>query len=190
MKIWLTGGSGSGKSAVAALFAAAGYRLIDADAIAKEIAEPAGAAYPEILAAFGPAYLLPDGRLDRRKLGQAVFADGEKLAVLNRITHKYIIEEMQKRAEGTKNAVMDAPLPNTFGVPCDKTLFVTAPAAMRLSRIMARDGISEAAAKARLAAQVDDAVYEETADAVLVNAGDWTETERAAQQYIKDWFSN
>lgn len=190
MKIWLTGGSGSGKSAVAALFAAAGYRLVDADAVSREIAAPGGSAFPEILAAFGPAYLLPDGSLDRRKLGQAVFADAEKLAVLNRITHKYIIEEMQKRAADAKNVVMDAPLPNTFGVPCDKTLFVTAPAAVRLTRIMARDGLSEAAARARIEAQATDAEYEKTADAVLVNGGSWDETARAAQKYIKDWFSN
>lgn len=189
MKIWLTGGSGSGKSRIAALFAAAGYVLVDADAISKEIAEPGGAAFPELLEAFGPEFLLPDGRLDRRALGEAVFADPARLAVLNGITHKYIIEEMIKRSAGEKNVVMDAPLPNTFGVPCDKTLFVTAPQAVRVARIMARDGISGEAARARIDAQVPDAVYEKTADAVLQNGGDFEEAAEKAKKLIKEWYS-
>ncbi len=189
MKIWLTGGSGSGKSRIASLFAASGFVLVDADAISRKIAEPDGAAYPELLAAFGPDFLLPDGRLDRRALGQAVFTDPERLTVLNQISHKYIIEEMIRQGAGKKNVLMDAPLPNTFGVPCDKTLFVTAPQEVRIARIMARDGISEEAARARIEAQVPDAVYEKMADAVLYNSGTFEETAEKAKKLIKEWYS-
>lgn len=189
MKIWLTGGSGSGKSAVAALFAQNGYKIIDADRIAREIAEPEGGAYGEILDAFGKEFLLPDGRLDRRRLGRAVFGDAEKRALLNRITHKYIIEEMLRQSAEEKNAVMDAPLPNTFGVPCDKTLYVTAPKAVRIERIMARDALSREDAKARIGAQDGDAVYRSMADAVLENDGDMAALAQKAEQYIKEWFT-
>ncbi len=189
MKIWLTGGSGSGKSVIAAQFAAAGYTLIDADAISREITAPGGAAYAALVAEFGTEYLLPDGQLDRRKLGQTVFADPEKLAVLNRISHKYIIEEMIKRSEGEKNVVMDAPLPNTFGVPCDRTLFVTAPKAIRIGRIMARDGIAEKTVRDRLESQVSDAEYASAADAVLMNDGTPDATAKKAEHYIKEWFT-
>lgn len=189
MKIWLTGGSGSGKSAVAALFAENGYKIIDADRIAREIAEPGGGAYREILAAFGEEFLLPDGGLDRRKLGRAVFGDAEKLALLNGITHKYIIEEMLRQSAGEKNAVMDAPLPNTFGVPCDKTLYVTAPKDARVCRIMVRDALSRADAEARIGAQDGDAVYRGMADAVLENNGDMATLARKAEVYIKEWFT-
>lgn len=189
MKIWLTGGSGSGKSVIAAQFAAAGYLLVDADAISREIAEPNGAAFAELVDTFGTEFLLPDGRLDRRRLGQAVFSDSEKLAVLNRISHKYIIQEMIKRSEGKENVIMDAPLPNTFGVPCDKTLFVTAPKPVRICRIMARDGISEEAAQSRIEAQVSDEEYARTADAVLVNDGTPREAADKAEQFIKEWFT-
>ncbi len=189
MKIWLTGGSGSGKSAVAALFAKKGYKIIDADRIAREIASPGGGAYRELLEAFGSEFLLPDGGLDRRRLGRAVFGDAEKLALLNRITHKYIIEEMVRQSEGEKNAVMDAPLPNTFGVPCDKTLYVTAPPAVRVERIMARDALSKADAAARIGAQDSDAIYRSTADAVLENDGDMAALAEKTEQYIKEWFT-
>jgi len=189
MKIWLTGGSGSGKSAVAALFAKNGYKIIDADRIAREVVQPEGSAYGELLEAFGTEFLLSDGSLDRRRLGRAVFRDAQKLALLNRITHKYIIEEMVRQSEGEKNAVMDAPLPNTFGVPCDKTLYVTAPPAVRIKRIMERDALSEADAKARIRAQDNDAVYRSGADAVLENDGDMAALTEKAEHYIKEWFT-
>ena len=189
MRIWLTGGSGSGKTEVAALFAAAGYRVVDADRIAREVAEPFSRAYGEILAAFGTEICLSDGRLDRRALGNMVFSDKEKLAVLNAITHPYIIEEMEKESEGAKNVVYDAPLPNTFGVRCDKTLYVTAPQKVRIERISARDGISPEEAKARILAQSADAVYREGADAILQNDGGKKALFEKTQHFIKEWFS-
>lgn len=189
MKIWLTGGSGSGKSYIASLFSKAGYLLVDADRIAREIARPGGAAFSALVDAFGEDYLLPDGTLDRKKLGDAVFANPEKLQLLNGITHKYIIEEMERQAEGAKNVIMDAPLPNTFGVPCDRTLVVTAPLSLRVQRIMARDGISEAQAQARIGVQISDDAYIAMADGVLTNDGDMESVARAAAKYIKEWFS-
>lgn len=189
MRIWLTGGSGSGKSVVAALFQKRGFLLVDADAISRKIAEKGTAAYREIIAAFGEGFLLPSGELDRRALGNAVFGDEEKLAVLNGIMHKFIIAEMCDRADGEKNVIMDAPLPNTFGVAVDKTLVVAAPQGLRAARIMQRDGITEEEAQRRLSAQAEDAEYIKNADAVLINDGDRTALEKAAETYIKEWYT-
>ena len=189
MVIWLCGGSGSGKSVLASLFRENGYKIIDADKIARESVLPEKAAYGEIVTAFGKEFLNPDGTIDRRKLGRAVFADGEKLAVLNRITHKYIIEEMLSEAEGEKNVVCDAPLRNTFGVPCDKTLYVTAPEEVRVLRIMARDGISRTEAENRIGAQSGENEYLSDADAVIVNDGDVAALMEKATKFIKEWYS-
>ncbi len=189
MKIWLTGGSGSGKSVVAARFRDFGYTVIDADKIARQVVSPGEDAYGEILAYFGKDFLLPDGALDRKKLGAAVFADKEKLGVLNAITHKYIIKEMMRLGEGEKNALFDAPLRNTFGVPCDKTLYVTAPKEERIARIMARDGICRRDAENRIGAQSDDALYRASCDAVLENDGDIETLYKKADAFIKEWYT-
>ncbi len=190
MIIWLTGGSGSGKSAVAAFFGAAGYRCVDADRIAKAVREPGGAAYDAIVNAFGKAFLRKDKTIDNRLLGEAVFRDPEKLALLNQITHGPIVREMEKAGMGAKNVVYDAPLPNTFGIPCDKTLYVTAPPEVRIARIMTRDGISRETAQARIDAQKPHDVYAKGADAVLVNDGDLALLKEKAEPYIKEWFSS
>lgn len=189
MIVWLTGGSGSGKSVLAALFRENGYKIIDADKIAREIVRPHKAALGEIIDAFGEDFLNPDGTLNRQKLSHAVFSDGEKLEVLNRITHKYIIEEMLSEAEGEKNAVYDAPLRNTFGVPCDKTLYITAPKEVRTLRIMERDGLERKDAEKRIAAQSTEEEYLSDADAVIYNDGDIKALSEKAEKYIKEWYT-
>lgn len=190
MKIWLTGGSGSGKSVLARLFSENGFRIVDADKIARDIVSPGESALSEIIETFGLAYLLPDGTLDRKKLANAVFMDKEKLAALNRITHTYIIEEMCRQAAGEKNVVFDAPLRNTFGIPCDKTVFVSAPAPLRIARIMERDGLSRAEAAKRIEAQDEDALYATAADVTLLNDGDIASLRAKTEHYIKDWFTS
>ncbi len=189
MIIWLTGGSGAGKSTAAAIFEKAGYKRVDADAIAREIVMPGEKAYSEILEAFGLDFLLSSGHIDRKALGKAVFSDPEKLEILNRITHREIIAQMVARGAGEKNVVYDAPLPNTFGVPCDKTLYVTAPIETRIARIVLRDNISEDMARDRILAQKSEEDYKKSADAVIENDGDENALKMTAQQFAKEWFS-
>lgn len=189
MIIWLTGGSGSGKSLVASLFSENGYTVIDADKIARAVVEPGKPALGEIRATFGDAFFLADGTLDRKKLGQAVFSDAEKLAALNKITLSHILREMETQCRGKKNAVLDAPLRNTTGFPCDRTLFVTAPCEVRIARIMERDALSRENAEKRIMAQDSDALYEKDADAVIINDGDKAALLEKATKYIKEWFT-
>ena len=95
MIIGLTGGSGTGKSTASAFFRDSGFAVADLDAIARTVCAPGTACLAEIDAAFG-GVVDGDGELNRHKLGDIVFNDGEKLKLLNSITHKYIIEETKK----------------------------------------------------------------------------------------------
>jgi dephospho-CoA kinase len=93
LSVGLTGGIGCGKSTVAGMMRDLGCRIIDADEISRNLAEPHQPAYQEILAAFGPGILLADGRLDRAKIAHLVFSDASKLSTLNKILHPRVIAE-------------------------------------------------------------------------------------------------
>jgi dephospho-CoA kinase len=97
LKVGLTGGIGCGKSTVAGMMRELGCRVIDADAISRNLAEPGQPAYQEILAAFGREILLSDGRLDRAKIAHLVFADTSKLSKLNKILHPRVIAEEERQ---------------------------------------------------------------------------------------------
>jgi dephospho-CoA kinase len=116
LRVGLTGGIGCGKSTVAGMMRDLGCRVIDADAISRDLAEPGQLAYQEILAAFGPEILLADGRLDRAKIAHLVFADASKLSKLNKILHPRVIAEEERqlvelaRTEPHAVAVIEAAL--------------------------------------------------------------------------------
>lgn len=177
--IGITGGSGAGKTTVLNVLREFDVHVIDCDALYHELLEESAAMLGELRARFGPEVFTPAGKLDRKALGNVVFRDGEALAELNGITHKYIRAEVarrigQARAEGRRGAAVDAIalLESGLGELCDVTVAVTAPAPLRVARLMAREGVSEEYAKARIAAQKPDAFFEERCDAVLCNDGD------------------
>ena len=139
--------------------------LIDADAVYHDLTRSSQAMQAELVARFGPVY---DGNeLDRKKLGAVVFQDENALADLNRITHKYIARETQRRIEAAKAAGATAVGIDAIGLLesqlvdfCDCTLAVTAPEELRVKRIMARDGISEDYARLRVSAQKPSAWFQ------------------------------
>ncbi len=92
--VGLAGRSGAGKSTVAGMFGARGAVCLVVDEVAREIVRPGSSVLAEIELAFGPEYLLPDGGLDRRKLGRRVFSDPVALELLNRITHPALVREV------------------------------------------------------------------------------------------------
>jgi dephospho-CoA kinase len=96
LRVGLTGGIGCGKSTVSAMMRELGCVIIDADKIARDLAEPGQPALQEILAAFGSAVLAPDGRMDRSKVAHLVFHDASKLATLNRILHPRVMAEQER----------------------------------------------------------------------------------------------
>jgi len=154
--ICITGGSGSGKTTICNELSKLGYKIIDADQIARKIVLPNQPALVEIANVFDDI-LLEDGSLNRKKLGSIVFSDKEKLSVLNQITHKYITEEIVKEIHSYNKfaCIIDAPLlfDTKLNDLCVLTVGVTADRNIRIKRIMERDSLSEQEAKMRIHAQ-------------------------------------
>jgi dephospho-CoA kinase len=158
--IGLTGNTGSGKGSAAAILARAGGFVIDTDALAHAVIEPEGAAYDEVLEFFGQDILNgSDKHIDRKKLGNIVFNDRDKLVRLMDITYKHINNEVTRLLAGcpqdTGFAVVDAPmlLESDIREICDEIWLVWAHDYIRLERVLARDGITAEAAKLRMANQ-------------------------------------
>lgn len=173
MIIGLTGGSGTGKSTITDVFMENGYIIIDPDKIYSQVIAPDSACIREITEVFGDEYILPDGSLNRSKMRTLVFSDKEKLEILNKITHKYVIERMNEEilSAGKKDVLIDAPLLFSAGLykMCDKIVCVVSSEKNRVDRIIARDGIDEKSALARIKAQMTNEEYIEKSDYVIEN---------------------
>jgi dephospho-CoA kinase len=188
----LTGGIGSGKSAVAKMLGEHGARVLDADAIARAVVEPGRPALVALVERFGAAILRPDGALDRAVLASMAFADDDSRRALERITHPAIAQEMEDRI-----AAQPADAVVVFEIQLlvetwehrvrdyDAVVVVEAPEALRLQRAVAR-GLSREDAERRLAAQATDAQRHEIATHVITNAGDLDELARAVDALWTD----
>ena len=176
IKLGLTGPTGAGKSTVARLLEQNGIPLVDADAIARTVTEKGSPVLSALADTFGKDILFPDGSLDRRALAAVAFSSKENTERLNAVSHPAILVRIRRAlADATGDAVvLDAPLLFETGLDalCDHTVAIVADEAVRLARITARDGISEEAAKKRMAVQPDTAFYAAHADILLYNNGD------------------
>ena len=157
--IGITGPTGAGKTTALKEIEKLGGLVLDADGVYHELLEGSAALRAELEGRFGPLRG-EDGRIDRKKLGNIVFHDPAALADLNAIAHRYVGAEVDRRlarAEGAgcPLAAIDAIalLESGLGGRCDATVAVTAPPEVRVRRIMAREGIPEDYARARVAAQ-------------------------------------
>jgi dephospho-CoA kinase len=185
LRVGLTGGIGSGKSAVAASFAELGATVIDADALAREVVAPGSAGLREI-GVLWPAAIGAGGVLDRAALAAVVFADETARARLNAITHPRVREraaELERDApDGLVVHVVPLLFEGDFWRACDKTVVVIAPAEARVLRVVTRDAAEPAAVERRMAAQIDPALARARADYVIENDGDLADLrERSAQ---------
>ncbi|KXL52741.1 dephospho-CoA kinase [Anaerotignum neopropionicum] len=177
--IGLTGGTGSGKGIVSQCLRDAGAAVIDADEIAHEIIKKGKPAYEELVDYFGLQILQEDGQIFRRKLGEIVFREKEKLEFLNRCTHKYIAREISRQIQEAKELgkaklmIIDAPLLVEAGLVevCDAVWVVYADEEVRARRVIERDGITWETAKARIATQKSWEEYERYAQEVIDNSG-------------------
>ncbi len=183
--IGLTGGIASGKSTAARTLAELGARVVDADEVAREIVAPGQPALAEIVRAFGRDMLLPDGTLDRKRLGALVFADDDKRRQLNAITHPRIALETAARLgklrdDGVPVAVYEAALLVENGIHkgLDGLIVVACDEATQLRRLVDRDGFSEAEARARIAAQASVAEKIAAATWVVDTSGPLAETKK------------
>ncbi len=176
LRVGLTGGIGSGKSTVAGELASLGARVVDADAVAREVVEPGTPALAAIGERFGGEVIDPGGSLDRPALGRLVFGDPGALRDLEAITHPAIwrrTAELVAAAPPTAVVVHDMPLLVEKQMTGEYHLVVVvgASARTRLRRLVDQRGMTPEDASARIAAQADDAERRAAADVWLPNEG-------------------
>lgn len=175
--VGLTGGIGCGKSTVADLFAARGAAIVDTDQIAHSLTAPDGAAMPALVAEFGPDYADAHGALDRTKMRKLVFSDAKAKARLEAILHPRIRQATLAAAAAATGSYV------IFAVPLlvesggwvervNRVLVIDCLESLQVSRVMARNGLSEEQVKAIMATQATRAMRLAAADDVIDNNGD------------------
>ena len=176
--IGITGGSGAGKTTMLRCVQARGGVCIDCDALYHELTKTDAALRAELTDVFGDVFL-PNGDLDRARLGQLVFSDAAQRARLDEITARHVGNTVKKRlaqaeADGIALAAIDAInlIQSGLGALCRATVGVLAPEKARLARILARDGVTRERALARLHAQAPDEFYRRHCDYLLINNAD------------------
>ena len=182
-RVGLTGGIGAGKSEVSRRLAAHGAVVIDADAIAREVVEPGTPGLAEVVAAFGPEVLLPDGWLDRSRLGDIIFASPELRARLNGIVHPLVgarMRELEESAGPGSIVVHDVPLiaENNMAGAYDLVVVVDVPPRLQLDRLVRHRGLTRDQARARMAAQASREQRLGIAGIVVDNSGSLAELDR------------
>lgn len=193
MIMGLTGGIASGKSTVGRLLTLRGAKLVDADAVAREVVMPGEPALEAIASAFGQAVLNPDGSLNRPALGRIVFQDDAALRKLESITHPAIRETMRERirtyADRDPDAMIVADVPLLYETKQEKLyegiMVVYVPKETQLVRLMTRNDLSRDEAGRRIALQMDIEEKRRRADWVIDNSGSLEETERQVEQFWK-----
>lgn len=186
----LTGGIAAGKTAVSDLFAQRGVPVIDTDRIAHEIVEPGQPALQRIIKAFGPEFLGADGRLDRKKMRNAIFSSPRQKTRLEGILHPAIASEVNHRIAqiAAPWCILVVPLlAETSLFPwIDRVLVVDVEESVQIKRVMARDKISQQQARSILDAQTGRQQRLALADDILDNSGTLKQLEaRVDQLYDK-----
>ena len=175
LRVGLTGGIGSGKSAVARVFAERGATIIDADVLAREAVAPRSEGLREI-GALWPQAIRPDGGLDRAAMAEIVFADESARERLNAITHPRVRALAARLEHDAPDGLVVHVIPLLFEGDywrnCEKTVVVIAPAEARIARVIARDATEREAVERRIAAQLDPELARTRADYVVENDGD------------------
>jgi len=187
--IGLTGGIASGKSTVSAKLKELGAAVIDADLLARDVVRKGEIAYNKIVQCFGEDILLPGGDIDRKKLGNIVFSDKEKLALLNSITHPEIIKRMKERiqelkAEGARVIVVDAAILIEMGLHkyVDSVWVLSVDRETQMKRLVERDKFNYREAENRINSQFTNEVRKKYADVVIDNSKPIEEVEKRLEE--------
>lgn len=189
----LTGGIATGKSTVAAIFEEAGARLIDADRIAREAVRKGSAAHRDIVAHFGMDVLLGDGEIDRKRLAAIIFNNPAAQRALEHIVHPQVKREVDRRVALIRRQapdaliILDIPLLFEAGMQrgLDAVIVVYAPEHLQLARLMARDGLTEPEALARIRAQMPIESKRALATRVIDNSGSREQTRQQALEIYR-----
>ena len=184
LRVGVTGGIGSGKTALTDWLTEKGITVVDADLAARVVVAPGQPALAEIMTAFGDEYLLPDGQLNRAALRKLVFEDAEKRKALEAMTHSRIGEELIRQLTAADSAyvVLSSPLLLESGQSelIDVSVVVDAPEATQIARTMERDGNDQALVEGIMAAQLDRETRKSLADIVIDNSASLTELHEQA----------
>lgn len=190
----LTGGSGAGKSTVADILRDLGVYVIDADKIARQIAEIGMPCLKELCEEFGGDILERDGSLNRRKLGNIVFSDSKKLKSLNKITHKYIKENIVSQLSlcNCKFAAIDGAviIGSEIEELCECMVSVLADRNIRIRRILERDLLTLEQAESRLKSQPNDDFYIRNSDYIIYNNGSTEELNLKIRKVFEEMKKN
>ncbi len=189
IRVGCTGGIGSGKSTVCAFLAERGAHVIDADAISRRLSRRSGAAYPEIVSAFGVQILGPDLEIDRARLGAIVFRDKAELARLESIIHPRVEAEIERQLSSIdENAtvVLDHPLLVETNArqrfDLQGVIVVDAPEEEVIERLVATRALTPAQARERIAAQSSRERRRNAADFIIINIGTLAELHDMAER--------
>lgn len=188
LKIAITGGPGSGKSAVARMFQELGAAVLDADAVAHAVVAVGAPAWQELRKAFGPEFFLENGELNRALMARRVFTDPQARERLNEIVHPFVAQEIQGRLQelerqGVKMVLVEVPLLFEAGLAAgyDKVIVVDANPREQIERLQARDRRGDAEIQGLINAQMPLTEKVSRADYVVDNRGSLEETRRQAQ---------
>lgn len=174
--IGITGSSGSGKSTVSKILSEElEAKIINADAVVKQMQEKDSEYYRKIVDLFGANILQEDGSLNRKKIVEIIFRDKNKKEKLDKLTFKYVVEEIRQQVEKAKEEyiIIDAPLliESRLNEICNIVIAVISDKQEQIKRICKRDNIEESIAKLRLEAQRDNEFYKTNADYIVENNG-------------------
>ncbi|GKW54175.1 dephospho-CoA kinase [Pseudoalteromonas sp. NCCP-2140] len=189
----LTGGIGSGKSAVSAMFEELGIQVVDADIVAREVVEPGSVGLTKITAHFGDEILTRNGTLDRAKLRAIIFADESQKQWLNNLLHPLIRESMLSKLKqaGSEYVILVAPLLFENGLEkyCNHTLLIDVPVDVQITRTTARDNVSVELAKQIIASQMSRADKQQKAADILDNNRPLAEVKTDVQKLHKKYLT-
>jgi dephospho-CoA kinase len=191
--IGLTGGIASGKSAVVAVLREEGATVLDADAVAHALMRPGQVVWQNILDHFGAALLQPDGSVDRARLGDIVFQQEDKRRLLNTISHPHILQALEdelsriRREQPRASVFADIPLLFEVGWESrfEQIWTVWVDQKTQLARLTARDHLDEAAAAARIAAQMSLDEKARCSHCVIDNSSAKTRTAAAVRKFYQ-----
>lgn len=199
LRVALTGGIATGKSVISEYLKKKGCYVCYSDLLAHELMEPGNFAWEKILEHFGKSIILPDGRVDRKKLGEIVFDSEDERKFLNNLIHplvlerkKKIVEELEKRGE-KKIFVSEAALTIEAGFHSfyHRVIVAHAPLEIRLRRLMERDGIGEELAMKKINSQLPNEEKLKYAHYIIDTSGKIKETlkwtKRVLKALLKDW---
>ncbi len=193
--VGITGGIASGKSLVLNTFMKLGAYAIDCDALSREVVIPCSKAWWEIVNFFDKDILKKDLEIDRKKLGEIVFGDSEKLDILEKIIHPEVRKKCMERVAAIKKmelepntlVVIDVPLLIELGIQkeFDKVIVVYVSEEVQIRRVMKRDGVTKEAAKKMIGMQMPLKEKRKFADIVINNGGTLEETEKQVRNVFE-----